>query len=95
VLTIFLYLFLRIYVSYIWTKYSDFGYFGFYKIFQIWGIMNGMGILENFENAWDLHNGVDEPNTESAWDQEFSFESKPIVETDHKGDPITWETSNQ
>jgi hypothetical protein len=53
VLTIFLCLFLHIYVSYIWTKYSDFGYFGFYKIFQIWGIIDGMGILENFENAWD------------------------------------------
>ena len=34
-------------------------------------------------------------NLESAWDEEFHFESKPIVETDHKGDPITWETSNQ
>lgn len=82
------------YVSYIWTKYSDFCYFGFYKIFQISGIMDGMGILENFENAWDLHNGVDEPNTESAWDEEFSFESKPIIPTNHKGDPVTWENSD-
>ena len=54
-----------------------------------------MGILENFENAWDLHNGVDEPNTEFSWDEEFSFESKPIVQTNDKGDPITWENSSQ
>jgi hypothetical protein len=80
VLTIYFCLFLLIYVSYIWTKYSDFGYFGFYKIFQIWGIIGGMGILDNLE---------------SAWDEEFHFESKPIAETDQKGDPITWENSNQ
>jgi hypothetical protein len=80
VLTIYFCLFLHIYVSYIWTKYSDFGYFGFYKIFQIWGIIDGMGILDNLE---------------SAWDEEFHFESKPIVETDQKGDPVTWENSNQ
>jgi hypothetical protein len=42
--------------------------------------MDGMGILDNIE---------------SAWDEEFHFESKPIVETDQKGDPVTWENSNQ
>jgi hypothetical protein len=39
-----------------------------------------MGILENFENAWD---------------PEFQYESTPIVEKDQKGDPVTWENSNQ
>jgi hypothetical protein len=54
-----------------------------------------MGILENFENAWDLHNEVDKPeptpriNTESAWDKEFSFESKPMIETNNLGEPVT------
>jgi hypothetical protein len=32
-----------------------------------------MGILENFENAWDI---------------DFQFESKPIVETNNMGDPV-------
>ena len=64
------------YVSYIWTKYSDFCYFGFYKIFQISGIMDGMGILDNLE---------------SAWDEEFVFESKPMPITDNMGREIFWE----
>lgn len=34
-------------------KIFRFWLFWFYKIFQIWGIIDGMGILENFENAWD------------------------------------------
>jgi len=34
-------------------------------------------------------------NLESAWDEEFVFESKPIVPINHKGDPITWENSDQ
>jgi hypothetical protein len=32
-----------------------------------------MGILDNFE---------------SAWDQEFQFESKPLIEKNNLGDPI-------
>jgi hypothetical protein len=32
-----------------------------------------MGILENFENAWDI---------------DFQFESNPIVETNNMGEPI-------
>lgn len=32
-----------------------------------------MGILENFENAWDV---------------EFQYESKPIIETNNLGEPI-------
>jgi len=35
-----------------------------------------MGILDNLENAWD---------------EEFSFESKPIVETDAMGREIFWQ----
>lgn len=38
--------------------------------------MDGMGILDNFE---------------SAWDEEFHFESKPIVETDAMGREKFWE----
>ena len=34
--------------------------------------MDGMGILDNFENAWD----------------NFLFESRPIVETNNLGEPI-------
>ena len=47
--------------------------FWFYKIFQIWGIIDGMGTLENFENAWD---------------PEFQYESTPIVERNNMGEPI-------
>jgi hypothetical protein len=32
-----------------------------------------MGILENFENAWDI---------------DFQFESKPIIEKDNLGQPV-------
>ena len=32
-----------------------------------------MGILDNFENAWDI---------------DFQFESNPIVETNNIGDPV-------
>jgi hypothetical protein len=55
-----------------------------------------MGILENFENAWDLHNGVDEiehvtkKNTETSWDEEFSFEHKAIPITDNVGREMFW-----
>ncbi len=38
--------------------------------------MDGMGILDNFE---------------SAWDEEFYFESKPIPETDNMGREKFWE----
>jgi hypothetical protein len=34
-----------------------------------------MGILDNLENAWD---------------EEFSFESKPILETDAMGREVFW-----
>jgi len=32
-----------------------------------------MGILDNFENAWDV---------------DFQFESKPIIETNNMGQPV-------
>jgi hypothetical protein len=35
--------------------------------------MDGMGILDNFENAWD---------------PEFQYESTPIVERNNMGEPI-------
>ena len=35
--------------------------------------MDGMGILENFENAWD---------------PEFQYEHTPIVPTNNMGEPI-------
>ena len=38
--------------------------------------MDGMGILDNFENAWD---------------DNFDFESKPIVEKDSMGREKFWE----
>lgn len=38
--------------------------------------MDGMGILDNFE---------------SAWDEDFQFESKPIPETDNLGREKFWE----
>lgn len=53
-----------------------------------------MGILDNLENYIEFSDGKPK-NTESAWDEEFSFESKPIVPINHKGDPITWENSDQ
>jgi hypothetical protein len=37
--------------------------------------MDGMGILENLENAWD---------------DDFEFESKPIPETDNLGRETFW-----
>ncbi len=58
--------------------------FWFYKIFQIWGIIDGMGILDNFEEYIDL--GI--LKTESAWDPEFQYESTPIVATNNMGEPI-------
>lgn len=39
-----------------------------------------MGILDNFE---------------SAWDEEFVFESKPITEKDNMGRPTTYESGNE
>ncbi len=36
-----------------------------------------MGILENFENAWDI---------------EFQYESKPIINTNNLGEPIVHKT---
>jgi hypothetical protein len=38
--------------------------------------MDGMGILDNLENAWD---------------PEFQFESKPIVDTDSMGREVFWQ----
>lgn len=38
-----------------------------------------MGILENFENAWDI---------------DFQYESKPILETNSLGEPITYTVEN-
>lgn len=38
--------------------------------------MDGMGILDNFENAWD---------------DSFEFESKPMAETDAMGREKFWE----
>jgi hypothetical protein len=38
-----------------------------------------MGILENFENAWDV---------------DFQYESKPILETNNLGEPITYNLEN-
>jgi hypothetical protein len=38
--------------------------------------MDIMGILDNLENAWD---------------ENFQFESKPIVETDAMGREILWQ----
>jgi len=39
-----------------------------------------MGILDNFE---------------SAWDQEFQFESKPLIETNAIGEPIVDSETNK
>lgn len=39
-----------------------------------------MGILENLE---------------SAWDEEFVFESKPMPKVDNMGREITWEDDNK
>jgi hypothetical protein len=39
-------------------------------------IINIMGILDNLEGAWD---------------EDFQFESKPIVETDDMGREIFWQ----
>lgn len=68
---IFVFIFL-LYVSYTATKYSDFCHFGFYKIFQISCIIDGMGILDNFENAWDI---------------DFQYESAPIKPINNAGEP--------
>ena len=68
--------FFQIYTSYKPNKYSDFAKIKFYSDFQIWrGIVynRDMGILENFENAWDV---------------DFQFESNPIVEINNMGDPV-------
>jgi hypothetical protein len=46
------------------------------QIFSDLGYNEFMGILDNLENAWD---------------EEFSFESKPIVETDAMGREKFWE----
>jgi hypothetical protein len=39
-----------------------------------------MGILENFENAWDI---------------DFQYESKPIIETNNLGEPIIVENQGK
>jgi hypothetical protein len=46
-----------------------------------------MGILDNFEAF--LENT--EKNTESAWDEEFSFEHKAMPITDDMGREKFWE----
>lgn len=48
-----------------------------------------MGILDNLEAYLENTEGKDK-NTESAWDEEFSFESKPIKETDAMGREVFW-----
>lgn len=48
-----------------------------------------MGILDNLEAYLENTEGKDK-NTESAWDEEFSFESKPIAETDAMGREVFW-----
>jgi len=42
--------------------------------FQIWGIIENMGILDNLEGAWD---------------EDFQFESKPMLEINSMGEPET------
>lgn len=44
--------------------------------FQICGKMDSMGILDNLE---------------SAWDEEFHFESNPMIETDAMGREVFWQ----
>jgi len=46
------------------------------EIFSDFGYNENMGILDNLENAWD---------------EEFSFESKPIADTDNLGKEKFWE----
>ncbi len=46
------------------------------QIFSDLGYNEFMGILDNFENAWD---------------EDFSFESKPIADTDNMGKEKFWE----
>jgi len=59
-----------------------------------------MGILENFENAWDLHNGADEPINlankvfSETVCKDCQTESTPIVETDNMGREIFWNKEN-
>jgi len=61
-----------------------------------------MGILENFENAWDLHNGVEEHinlankvfSETVCKDCQCQTESTPIVETDNMGRDILWNKEN-
>ena len=49
-----------------------------------------MGILDNLEAY--LENSDGKPtNTESAWDQEFSFEHKSIPLIDNMGREVFWE----
>jgi hypothetical protein len=45
-----------------------------------------MGILDNLEAYINF-----DDNTESAWDKEFSFESKPMPNTDNLGQDKFWE----
>ncbi len=77
VLTNYCQFFFQIYTSYKQTKYSDFAKMKFYSDFQILPgqirYNKSMGILENFENAWDI---------------DFQFESKPIIEKDNLGQPV-------
>jgi hypothetical protein len=52
-----------------------------------------MGILENFENAWDLHNEVEEPNLAAKIFSEevcSECESKHIPITDNMGREMFW-----
>ena len=69
--------FFQIYTSYKPNKYSDFAKIKFYSDFQILPgqirYNKSMGILDNFENAWDV---------------DFQFESKPIIETNNMGQPV-------
>jgi hypothetical protein len=49
-----------------------------------------MGILDNLEAFMEFEDGKSK-NTETAWDEEFSFEHKPIKETDNMGREKFWE----
>lgn len=58
-----------------------------------------MGILENFENAWDVDFQIDYENLSQKLFSETvckdcQTESTPIVETDNIGREIFWEQEN-
>jgi hypothetical protein len=52
----------------------------FFQICQGIGYNKSMGILDNFE---------------AAWDDQFQFESNPIIETNNLGEPIVDSETNK